>query len=74
MTADSDLMRAEGLEKMARAICEAHGYDPDEYAERHVMCTADNQRVPHWMVYKEEATAALAAWEEHCTEMQKAPE
>lgn len=49
------------VEKVARAICLSQGHDPDDFAPRGVMCTADNEQVTWWHVFTEEAEAAISA-------------
>ena len=80
MTADTDLMRAEGLEKMARAICVARGMNPNDSVTRNLIrimgntATIDSFYAPQWEDYIDDATAALAAWEAHLAETEKAPD
>lgn len=52
------------IEAMARAIAEAHGQNPDDAAPIHMICTAENESLPWWIYYEEDATAALAALRE----------
>lgn len=49
------------IEAGARAMAACHGVDPDDLAPRTTMCTADNQRVPWWKVFEEEAEACINA-------------
>lgn len=51
----------DAIERGARAIAESYGHDPDADAPRLVMCTSDNQPVPYWQVYEEQALACLLA-------------
>lgn len=55
--ADTDLMRAEGLKKMARAICCPMGCVAELFGK---CCRAETDCM--------KATAALAAWERHIKE------
>lgn len=47
-------------EAIARTISESYGEDPDAFAPLTTMCTADNQPVPYWRVYEEQADAIIA--------------
>ncbi len=46
-------------EAVAKAIAMSYGVDPDDDAPISVMCNADNSPVPWWMVYEEQAEAAI---------------
>lgn len=50
------------VEVGARAIAQCRGHDPDELAPRTEMCTSDNEQVPWWKVFEEEAESCLSAW------------
>lgn len=71
MTADSnaDLMRAAGVEKMARAIWQHEKDNYIEYPDRPTFPDFDDER-DNWIG---QATAALAAWEAHLAEQKKSP-
>ncbi len=47
------------LEAGARAIARTRGHDPDDLAPLTEMCTGDNQQVPWWKVFEEDAEACL---------------
>lgn len=49
-------------EEIARTICLSYGRDPDEMTSIGEMCTDDNQPVPIWMVYEEQADAILSTY------------
>jgi len=51
----------EAIKLGARAIARSQGHDPDALAPRTFMCTADNQQVPWWQVFEEQAEACLLA-------------
>lgn len=51
-------------ESIARTICLSYGRDPDELTSRLEMCDEDNQPVPTWRVYEEQAKAVL---KNHCS-------
>lgn len=43
------------VQGIARELCLSYGRDPDEPTSIMEMCTADNQPVPTWEVYAEQA-------------------
>lgn len=47
------------LEAGARAIARVRGHDPDDLAPLTEMCTGDNEQVPWWKVFEEDAEACL---------------
>jgi hypothetical protein len=49
--------REKQIEAIARAVCRAHGYDPDEPS----INVDTGERLPSWRVYVHAATAAHAA-------------
>ena len=69
----SDLHRAAGLEKMARALHKLQECErAEDYGLHKVEMWAELDRTAH-DYWRKWATAALAAWEAHCAEIQKAP-
>ena len=54
-------MTKDDIEIGARAIAKSHGHDPDDLAPRTSMCTANNEQVPWWKVFEEQAEACLKA-------------
>ena len=87
MTADtptaSDLHRAAGLEKMAGAMWETWAQEtridnPHLWGELlSIVARTSPEECPiihsHVRLARAEASAALAAWEGHCAEIEKAP-
>lgn len=57
------MTRDEILETMARAIAASQGHYPDEMAPAAVICGKQNQLLPWWRAFEEEAAAALTALE-----------
>jgi hypothetical protein len=53
-------MTPELVERVARVICSSHGFDPDDDAPLHVVCGPNNETLPFWRAYDEQAEAALA--------------
>lgn len=47
------------IEAGARAIARVRGHDPDDLAPLTEMCTGDNEQVPWWKVFEEDAEACL---------------
>jgi hypothetical protein len=47
-------------EALARVLAESQGHDPDALAPRTEMCTADDEQVPWWQVFEEQADAVHA--------------
>lgn len=52
---------ARTVEAGARAIAKSQGHDPDDMAPRTIMCTVDNEQVPWWKVFEDEAEACALA-------------
>lgn len=48
------------VEEVARTISESYGENPDDLMPRHTMCGPDNEQLPYWMRYEEQARAILA--------------
>lgn len=48
-------------ERVARAICTAHGFDPDD-ADAFYLLRPERNGLPLWMAYMDQARAAIAAY------------
>ncbi|KAB0538083.1 hypothetical protein [Pseudochrobactrum saccharolyticum] len=48
-------------EKVAREICLSYGQDPDDYASLCDICGSNNEPLPQWHMYIEQAEAAIRA-------------
>lgn len=57
--------RSKTLEVMARAICASFGDDPDSDAPVSAICGPNNEVLPLWRLFEEQAEAALTAYESH---------
>lgn len=49
------------LEEAAKAIAASYGEDPDDYASLLDICGPNNEPLPTWQKYAEQATAAITA-------------
>jgi hypothetical protein len=63
------------IEKVARELCLSYGQDPDVYASLCDICGPNNEPLPQWQIYTEQAETAtstiLAALQEPTGEMLK---
>jgi hypothetical protein len=50
------------VEKAARGICLSYGQDPEEFVAPNLMCGPNNEKLPMWQVYEEQARAAITAY------------
>jgi hypothetical protein len=67
MTLDDEL-----VEKAAKGICLSYGQDPDEFVDTRLMCGPNNEKLPMWQVYEEQARAAITAYLDAAVEKGKA--
>lgn len=61
------------IEKVARELCLSYGQDPDVYASLCDICGPNNEPLPQWQIYTEQAETStstiLAALQEPTKEM-----
>ena len=50
------------LEAAAKAIAASYGEDPDDFASLLDICGPNNEPLPTWHKYTEQATAAITAY------------
>jgi hypothetical protein len=50
------------VERAARGICLSYGEDPDDFVAPNVMCGPNNEKLPMWSVFEEQARAAITAY------------